>query len=337
MGDKAKAKDVDPHLPSTARAEPAAPENRDDAVIAQLSELIAYAPPQRARSSIAQPRSIADDQEDRMPLFLEREEPTAGDDEFHFKHQDPLVRDERGPNFPTTEMPARWLEPEEQDVSSDFAKPRVLRHVAWAAVGGIAIAGILGAAVFSDGSFSGWRPDGAGLKQVAQAATRPKQSAISFDQTFAAVSPPATPERKLAISDLSVSTRTAEASTVGIATHTPKLQTDKPEERTPSPPVAAADLPRRIDQAELANLLKRGRELIDVGDIASARLFLQRAADAREPQAAFALAGTYDPAVLSRVKAYGIAPDPAMARAWYEKAREFGSPDAQRRLDQLSK
>ncbi len=199
-----------------------------------------------------------------------------------------------------------------------------------------AIVGILGAAVFSGGRFNGLRPEAAGLKQIAQAATAPKQPAISFDQTFAAVSAPAKPESKPDTPDLSASTRTAQATTVGIAIHDPKLTTDKSELRAPTPPVAA-EMPRRIDQAELATLLKRGRELIDVGDIASARLFLQRAADAREPQAAFALAGTYDPAVLSRVKAYGIAPDPAMARAWYEKAKEFGSPDAQRRLDQLSK
>jgi hypothetical protein len=194
----------------------------------------------------------------------------------------------------------------------------------------------LGAALFVGGSFSGFRPEGAGLKQAAQAASAPKQPTMTFDQTFAAVSTPTQPESKPTISDVGASSRTAEPSTVGIAVHNPKLQADKPEEPTPVPPVLA-DLPRRIDQAELASLLKRGRDLIDVGDIASARLFLQRAADAREPQAAFALAGTYDPAVLGRVKAYGIAPDPAMARSWYEKAKEFGSPDAQRRLDQLSK
>lgn len=337
MGDKAKATDADPHMENTARTDPVASENRDDAAIVQLSELIAYAPPQRARSSTVQPRAVADDQEDRMPLFLEREEPTAGDDEFHFKHQDPLVREEGGSNFHATDTPAHWFVQEQQDAAADFAKPGASRYLAWVAAAAFAAVGILGAVLLYGGNFRGWLPEAAGLKQVAQAATRPKQPAISFDQTFAAVSPPVTPESKPAISDLGASTRTAEASTVGIATHTPKLQTDKPEERTPAPPVAAADLPRKIDQTELASLLKRGRELIDVGDIASARLFLQRAADAREPQAAFALAGTYDPAVLSRVKAYGIVPDPAMARAWYEKAREFGSPDAQRRLDQLSK
>jgi TPR repeat protein len=37
------------------------------------------------------------------------------------------------------------------------------------------------------------------------------------------------------------------------------------------------------------------------------------------------------------VKAYGIAPDPVMARSWYEKAKEFGSPDAQQRLEQLQR
>jgi TPR repeat protein len=77
--------------------------------------------------------------------------------------------------------------------------------------------------------------------------------------------------------------------------------------------------------------------LISVGDIASARLLLERAADAQEPSAAFALAGTYDPAVLGRSRAFGIAPDLAMARLWYEKALKLGSLEAQQRLDKLQK
>lgn len=177
------------------------------------------------------------------------------------------------------------------------------------------------------------------MKHVAQTATVPgkpvpSQPAISFDQTFAAILAPTPPVKKPEVSDVTaLSSTDSKVATVGT---NGKPQTDKSDARAPAPPVAA-DLPRRIDQAELANLMKRGRELMDVGDIASARLLLQRAADALEPQAAFALAGTYDPVVLSGVKAYGIAPDPAMARSWYEKAREFGSADAQQRLERLPK
>jgi hypothetical protein len=102
--------------------------------------------------------------------------------------------------------------------------------------------------------------------------------------------------------------------------------------------LAAVQSPSRvIDGGELANLVRRGQYLISVGDIASARLLLERAADAQEPSAAFALAGTYDPAVLGRSRAFGIAPDLAMARLWYEKALKLGSLEAQQRLDKLQK
>jgi hypothetical protein len=98
----------------------------------------------------------------------------------------------------------------------------------------------------------------------------------------------------------------------------------------------AASAPARLlDKEEVAALLERAQRLMAVSDIASARLLLERAADARDASAAFALASTYDPAVLGRTSS--VAPDVAMARHWYEKARSYGFPDAQRRLDRLQK
>jgi SAM domain (Sterile alpha motif) len=107
-----------------------------------------------------------------------------------------------------------------------------------------------------------------------------------------------------------------------------------------APPQALAATPspvRPIDKEELANLLKRGRYLLSIGDIAPARLLLERAADAHEASAAFDLAGTYDPAVLTRSHVSGIAPDLAMARMWYEKALNLGHSEAQQRLAKLQK
>jgi TPR repeat protein len=92
---------------------------------------------------------------------------------------------------------------------------------------------------------------------------------------------------------------------------------------------------RAIDADELAGLLKRARSLIEIGDIAAARLLLERAAGAREASAALLLAQTYDPAVLGTPDMRSITPDPAMARDWYRKAAQFGSPEAQQRLAQI--
>jgi TPR repeat protein len=63
---------------------------------------------------------------------------------------------------------------------------------------------------------------------------------------------------------------------------------------------------------------------------------LRKAADANNPEAALALAATYDPFVLRELKVYGFTPDAAMARVWYEKARDLGSPAAPRRLEMLT-
>ena len=101
-----------------------------------------------------------------------------------------------------------------------------------------------------------------------------------------------------------------------------------------APPVAAPPA-RKLDPDELATLLNRAKGFLAAGDIPSARLLLERAADAPDASAALMLARTYDPAVLGTQDARNIIPDPAIARAWYQKAAQLGSSDAQRRLAQL--
>ncbi len=57
------------------------------------------------------------------------------------------------------------------------------------------------------------------------------------------------------------------------------------------------------------------------------------------------LAGTYDPILLEKVGIQGFArdvvegfaPDAALARTWYERAKELGSAEAVRRLEMLGK
>jgi TPR repeat protein len=103
-------------------------------------------------------------------------------------------------------------------------------------------------------------------------------------------------------------------------------------------PVAAPANPppaRKLDAEEVAMLLNRAKGLLAAGDIASARLLLERAADAQETRAMLLLAQTYDPEVLGTQDIRNIVPDPAMARVWYQKAAQLGSADAQRRLAQL--
>ena len=76
--------------------------------------------------------------------------------------------------------------------------------------------------------------------------------------------------------------------------------------------------------------------MASAGDIAAARLMLRRAAEAHNARAALALAATYDPLVLKKIGAFGVSPDIATARRWYEKAQEYGSAEAPRRLELLA-
>lgn len=107
-----------------------------------------------------------------------------------------------------------------------------------------------------------------------------------------------------------------------------------------APPAAvqppAADVVRNLDQREIQALVRRGQELLSSGDVQSARLLLQRGAEARDARAALLLGSTYDPASLRQLGASGLA-DVAQARSWYQRARELGEPGAQRQLEALAR
>jgi hypothetical protein len=92
----------------------------------------------------------------------------------------------------------------------------------------------------------------------------------------------------------------------------------------------------KLTSEEFATLLKRGNDLIASGDLAAARLVLRRVAEAGDAGGALALARTYDPITLEKLQVHGLSPDLAMARHWYEKAKDLGSQDALRRLEILA-
>jgi TPR repeat protein len=77
-------------------------------------------------------------------------------------------------------------------------------------------------------------------------------------------------------------------------------------------------------------------QFIRSGDLSSARLLLERAAEAGDGNAALTLAGTFDPNVLKTLGFQDGAADIEMARLWYERAEKFGSAEARDRLHQLA-
>lgn len=103
----------------------------------------------------------------------------------------------------------------------------------------------------------------------------------------------------------------------------------------PAPAAPPAPVVKTLDADTLAGLMTRAKSLIAVGDIAAARLLLERAAYAQDAAAALLLAQTYDPAVLGTSDTRSITADPALARDWYQKASQLGSADARQRLSQL--
>jgi hypothetical protein len=91
----------------------------------------------------------------------------------------------------------------------------------------------------------------------------------------------------------------------------------------------------RLGPNEVAALLKEGRELVALGKFRFARLMLEQAAEAKNASAAFTIGQTYDPLIERAGVRPDAPPDMAMARVWYEKAKDLGSPEAAQRLSQL--
>jgi hypothetical protein len=101
----------------------------------------------------------------------------------------------------------------------------------------------------------------------------------------------------------------------------------------PKPIVAATPIDSaesQLDQKKIKLLVGHGQKLLSEGDLGTARMLWQRAANAGDLHAALALSATYDPIMLSILQARGVVVDDILARDWY-KAVEFGSQAEQQR------
>jgi hypothetical protein len=112
-----------------------------------------------------------------------------------------------------------------------------------------------------------------------------------------------------------------------------KLPAPAAEAPSAGRPAAA---PRTMSQDDIVLLIKQGEQFIAAGDVVTARIVFQRAAEAGDPNAAVALGATYDPTVLARLGVVGMGADVEKARSWYQKAESLGSPEASRRLKILA-
>jgi TPR repeat protein len=106
----------------------------------------------------------------------------------------------------------------------------------------------------------------------------------------------------------------------------------------PAPAVttAGAEPGQAPSPNEIAGFVRRAQEFLASGDLPRAREYLTRAAEAHDARAALLLAKTFDPMVSRHLSGADQGPDVAQARDWYQKAREWGAPEAQRQLDALA-
>jgi hypothetical protein len=114
----------------------------------------------------------------------------------------------------------------------------------------------------------------------------------------------------------------------------PSATTAQPATRSMTLAVAAPGAaPPASDSAR--RLCAQGLVALAAGDIAGARLYLERAADAGDVRAFMVLGETYDPASLARMGTLGIKGDAARARDYYAKALAAGMGAARERMAAL--
>jgi hypothetical protein len=95
-------------------------------------------------------------------------------------------------------------------------------------------------------------------------------------------------------------------------------------------------VPPQITTESVNTLTARGQELLRHGDIAAARLVLERAARAGNAPAALELGMSFDPQFLHQLGVVGLRPDLPLAKHWYEEASRLGSREALQHLDRLA-
>jgi hypothetical protein len=100
-------------------------------------------------------------------------------------------------------------------------------------------------------------------------------------------------------------------------------------ETMPEPTPRSGGDGKRLSATEIAALVARGDAFLAAGDIASARLFFERAADSGDGRAAMRMAVTYDAAFLDRAGLRGLGSDPERVAFWFRRARELGDGKAE--------
>ena len=122
----------------------------------------------------------------------------------------------------------------------------------------------------------------------------------------------------------------------------PKPKPQKVAVATPPPAPTPPPLPKlsvrrmKLDSAEVQALLADAENLIELGDLVSARQMLEYAMSQKSANAAFRLGNTYDPLYLAKMASVlSVEPNLIKAKVLYYSAARLGHREAARRLAEL--
>src|SRR5215217_4510402 len=138
----------------------------------------------------------------------------------------------------------------------------------------------------------------------------------------AAVSPASAPLEQIPAAWASAKVELEPAPPAAAPVAAPVLAASPP---APAPePLRQASAPT-LPRDEIEGYLAKGERMLKAGDIAAARLFFTRAAEASEVRGALAMARSFDQETLRTLPVYGLQPNPQEAARWYAKAKDLGS------------
>jgi hypothetical protein len=177
-------------------------------------------------------------------------------------------------------------------------------------------------------------PDGATGKPNTCCGTRSTSPPIGIAPTGAVdAAPTRPPEAIMAPAAADPLMSPARAGPTAVGTSPSATLEAAPTIATLTPITPAARL--LFSPAEITALIARGDQLLATGDLASARLFYERAADIGDGEAALKLGKTFDPVFLSFGRLSGVRGDPGTAIPWYRRARDLGRAEAESQLKRL--
>lgn len=136
------------------------------------------------------------------------------------------------------------------------------------------------------------------------------------------------PEERTASDRGSVVTENQPAAVKETPSSSPQLAPPAAAAKQPAPPSAMQRQPAptpSLSASAVKELVDRGDQFLAAGDIASARLFFERAANAGDTGAAARMAETFDPAFLKSAGVHGVQGDASRADLWYRRAQQLAA------------